>query len=185
MEGKETLYIPGTDHAGIATQNVVEKKLLGEGTSRHDVGRERFLREVWAWKEQYGGLILKQLRRLGTTPDWTRERFTLDPGYSNAVLHVFKILFEKGLVYRGRYIVNWCPRCRTALSDEEVDDVETHGSLWFVKYPIKGSEKQFVTVATTRPETMLGDTAVAVHPRDRRFAKLRGKTAVLPLVRRE
>ena len=184
MEGRETLYIPGMDHAGIATQNVVEKKLRDEGRSRADLGREGFLREVWSWKEQYGGLILRQLRRLGVTPDWTRERFTLDAGYSRAVLEGFRRLFEKGLIYRGRYIVNWCPRCRTALSDEEVDHVETQGSLWFVKYPIKGTDK-FVTVATTRPETMLGDTAVAVGPKDRRYAKLVGKTAVLPLVRRE
>ncbi len=184
MEGRETLYIPGMDHAGIATQNVVEKKLRADGRSRHDLGREEFLAEVWKWKEEFGGLIFRQERRLGTTPDWTRERFTLDPGYSHAVLHVFRALFEKGLVYRGRYIVNWCPRCRTALSDEEVDHVETQGSLWHIRYPISGTEK-FVTVATTRPETMLGDTGVAVSPKDTRYAKLVGKTAVLPLVRRE
>ena len=184
MDGKETLYIPGMDHAGIATQNVVEKKLRAEGRSRHDLGREEFLSEVWKWKEEFGGLIFRQERRLGTTPDWTRERFTLDPGYSHAVLHVFRALYEKGLVYRGRYIVNWCPRCRTALSDEEVDHVETQGSLWHIRYPISGTEK-FVTVATTRPETMLGDTGVAVSPKDTRYAKLVGKTAVLPLVRRE
>ena len=184
MEGRETLYIPGMDHAGIATQNVVEKKLRADGRSRHDLGRDEFLAEVWKWKEEFGGLIFRQERRLGTTPDWTRERFTLDPGYSHAVLHVFRALYEKGLIYRGRYIVNWCPRCRTALSDEEVDHVETQGSLWHIRYPISGTEK-FVTVATTRPETMLGDTGVAVSPRDTRYAKLVGKTAVLPLVRRE
>src|SRR5439155_26907478 len=142
------------------------------------------LREVWEWKEEYGGLILKQLRRVGISTDWTRERFTLDPAYSRAVLLVFQRLYEKGLVYRGRYIVNWCPRCQTALSDEEVDHQEVAGSLWFIRYPIKGTER-FVTVATTRPETMLGDTAVAVHPKDRRYAKLLGKSAVLPLLRRE
>ncbi|MBI1799789.1 MAG: valine--tRNA ligase, partial [Candidatus Eisenbacteria bacterium] len=184
MEGRETLYVPGTDHAGIATQNVVEKKLREDGRSRHELGREGFLAEVAAWKEQYGGLILRQMRRLGTTPDWSRERFTLDPAYSRAVLEVFRRLYDKDLIYRGRYIVNWCPRCRTALSDEEVDHVETPGSLWFLRYPIQGSDK-FITVATTRPETMLGDTAVAVNPKDRRYAKLVGKTAVLPLVRRE
>ena len=184
MEGRETLYIPGMDHAGIATQNVVEKKLKSEGRSRHDLGREGFVQEVWRWKEQYGGLIFQQERRLGTSPDWSRERFTLDEGYSNAVLHVFKKLFDEGLVYRGRYIVNWCPRCQTALSDEEVDHKETQGSLWFVRYPIKDSDKS-VVVATTRPETMLGDTGVAVSPKDTRYKKLVGKSAVLPLIRRE
>ncbi len=184
MEGRETLYIPGMDHAGIATQNVVEKKLKAEGRSRHDLGREGFLEEVWRWKEQYGGLIFQQERRLGTTPDWTRERFTLDEGYSRAVLHVFKALYDEGLVYRGRYIVNWCPRCRTALSDEEVEHQEVQGHLWTLRYPIKDSEKS-ITVATTRPETMLGDTAVVVNPKDTRYKKLVGKTAVLPLMRRE
>jgi len=184
MEGRETLYIPGMDHAGIATQNVVEKKLRAEGRSRHDLGREAFLKEVWDWKEQYGGLIFKQERRLGTTPDWSRERFTLDEGYSNAVQHTFIKLHEEGLIYRGRYIVNWCPRCMTALSDEEVDHQESQGSLWYIRYPLKDSDKH-VVVATTRPETMLGDTGVAVSPKDTRYAKLVGKMAVLPLVRRE
>ncbi|HEV2104262.1 MAG TPA: valine--tRNA ligase [Candidatus Eisenbacteria bacterium] len=184
MEGRDTLYLPGMDHAGIATHNVVEKKLRAEGRSRHQLGREAFVAEVWAWKEQYGGLILQQERRLGISPDWSRERFTLDPRYSHAVLDVFRALYEKGLVYRGRYIVNWCPRCRTALSDEEVDRVEEPGSLWHLKYPLKDADR-FVTVATTRPETMLGDTGVAVNPRDSRYAKLVGRSAVLPLVRRE
>ncbi len=184
MEGRETLYIPGMDHAGIATQNVVEKKLRAEKKSRHDLGREGFLREVWAWKEQYGGLIFQQERRLGTSPDWSRERFTLDEGYSHAVLHVFKTLYDQGLIYRGHYIVNWCPRCQTALSDEEVDHKESQGSLWHIRYPLKDSDK-FIVVATTRPETMLGDTGVAVSPKDTRYRKLVGKTAVLPLVRRE
>jgi len=184
MEGRETLYIPGMDHAGIATQNVVEKKLRAEKRSRHDLGREGFLEEVWAWKEQYGGLIFQQERRLGITPDWTRERFTLDEKYSHAVLHVFQKLFDEDLIYRGRYIVNWCPRCRTALSDEEVDHVEKEGSLWYVRYPMADGNGG-VTVATTRPETMLGDTGVAVSPKDQRYAKLVGRTAVLPLVRRE
>jgi valyl-tRNA synthetase len=184
MEGRETLYVPGMDHAGIATQNVVEKKLRDSGRSRQDLGREAFVQEVWAWKEQYGGLILKQMRRLGTSADWSRERFTFDPDYSRAVLSVFERLHDKGLIYRGYYIVNWCPRCRTALSDEEVDHVETQGTLYFIRYPIEGGDKS-VTVATTRPETMLGDTAVAVNPKDRRYSKLIGKSAVLPLVRRE
>jgi valyl-tRNA synthetase len=184
MEGREVLYLPGMDHAGIATQNVVERQLEERGTRREDLGREEFVRQVWAWKEQYGGLILKQLRRVGTSADWSRERFTLDQDYSRAVLAVFLDLHRQGLVYRGRYVVNWCPRCQTALSDEEVDKVEREGSLWYIRYPIKGTEK-FVTVATTRPETMLGDTAVAVHPKDRRYAHLVGKTAVLPLMRRE
>ncbi|HUK64746.1 MAG TPA: class I tRNA ligase family protein, partial [Dongiaceae bacterium] len=185
MEGRETLYVPGMDHAGIATQNVVEKKLKSEGRSRHQLGREGFLAEVWKWKEEYGGLIFQQERRLGTSPDWSRERFTLDEGYSHAVLHVFKKLYDEGLVYRGRYIVNWCPRCQTALSDEEVEHRETQGSLWYIRYPIAGSEKQAVVVATTRPETMLGDTGVAVSPKDQRYKKLVGKNAVLPLMRRE
>ncbi len=184
MEGREVLYVPGMDHAGIATQNVVEKKLREDGRSRHDLGREGFVDEVWKWKDQYGGLILKQLRRVGTSPDWSREQFTLDEHYSRAVLTGFKVLYDKGLIYRGHYIVNWCPRCMTALSDEEVDHVETEGKLWHIRYPIKGSEK-FLTVATTRPETMLGDTAVAVNPKDRRYAHLKDKFAVLPLVRRE
>jgi valyl-tRNA synthetase len=184
MEGRETLYIPGMDHAGIATQNVVEKKLRAEKTSRHELGRDGFLKAVWEWKEQYGGIIFQQERRLGTTPDWARERFTLDLDYSRAVLHVFKHLYDEGLVYRGRYIVNWCPRCRTALSDEEVDMVETDGFLWHLRYPLKDGSGH-LTVATTRPETMLGDTGVAVNPKDARYTKLVGSFAVLPLVRRE
>ena len=184
MEGREVLYVPGMDHAGIATQSVVERMLEEQGSRRQDLGREGFVARVWQWKEEYGGLILKQLRRVGTSVDWSRERFTFDPAYSRAVLLVFEKLHEQGLIYRGRYVVNWCPHDQTALSDEEVDKVEREGSLWHIRYPIKGTEK-FVTVATTRPETMLGDTAVAVHPKDRRYAHLVGKTAVLPLLRRE
>jgi valyl-tRNA synthetase len=184
MEGRETLWVPGSDHAGIGTQNAVEKALRQQGKTRQELGREGFLREVRAWKEEYGGLILRQLRGYGVSADWTRERYTLDDAYSRAVLLVFQKLYEKGLVYRGHRIVNWCPRCQTALSDEEVDHAETQGHLWYIKYPIKDSDK-FITVATTRPETMLGDTGVAVNPKDRRYAKLIGKTAVLPLVRRE
>jgi valyl-tRNA synthetase len=184
MEGREVLYLPGMDHAGIGTHTVVERMLRERGTNRHEIGRERFVDEVWKWKEEYGGLILRQIRRVGSSADWSRERFTLDEAYSRAVLLTFKRLYDEGLIYRGRYIVNWCPQDQTALSDEEVDKVEREGSLWYIRYPIKGGEKT-VTVATTRPETMLGDTAVAVHPRDRRYAHLVGKTAVLPLIRRE
>ena len=190
MEGRETLWLPGTDHAGIATQNAVEKALRERGRTRQELGRERFLEEVWRWKEEYGGLILRQLRRLGISADWSRERFTLDENYSRAVYLVFQKLYEKGLVYRGHRIVNWCPRCQTALSDEEVDHVETEGTLWYVRYPLASPSKgknapQHVTVATTRPETMLGDMGVAVHPNDRRYKSLVGKLAVLPLQRRE
>ena len=188
MEGRETLWVPGMDHAGIATQNVVENTLRERGQSRQELGREAFLAEVWAWKEQYGGLILQQLRRLGISADWSRERFTLDPAYSRAVLGVFKTLHDEGLIYRGHRIVNWCPRCQTALSDEEVDHVETEGHLWTIRYPVRDAAKgktAHIMVATTRPETMLGDTGVAVHPNDRRYKALVGKTAVLPLIRRE
>jgi valyl-tRNA synthetase len=185
MEGRDVLYLPGMDHAGIATQNVVERKLEAEGKSRHVLGRVGFLNEAWAWKEEYGGKILEQLRRVGVSVDWSRERFTLDEGYSRAVVLVFKRLYEKGLVYRGHYIVNWCPRCHTALSDEQVEHQEVDGQLYYLRYPLQGAEGKFVTVATTRPETMLGDVGVAVNPKDRRFKKLVGKSAVLPFLRRE
>jgi valyl-tRNA synthetase len=184
MEGNLALWLPGTDHAGIATQNVVERALAERGVTRQQLGRDAFVREVWAWKEKYGGLINEQEKRLGCSLDWTRERFTMDEGLSRAVTEVFVRLYRKGLIYRGDYIVNWCPRCRTALSDEEVNHEETDGQLWHIRYPIKGSEKH-VTVATTRPETMLGDVAVAVSPKDRRYAKLVGKTLVLPILLRE
>jgi valyl-tRNA synthetase len=184
MQGYEACWIPGTDHAGIATQNVVEKALLAEGTNRHQIGREEFVKRVWEWKEEYGNTIIKQLRKLGASCDWERERFTMDEGLSNAVKEVFIRLFDKGLVYRGKYIVNWCPYHRTALSDDEVDHSETQGHLWHIRYPLEGS-KEFAVVATTRPETMLGDTAIAVNPRDERYKKLVGKTAILPLVGRK
>src|SRR5258706_3739095 len=184
MEGRETLYIPGMDHAGIATQSVVEKKQRSEKRSRQALGRDGFLKAVWEWKEQYGGIIFQQERRLGISPDWSRERFTLDEDYSRAVLLVFQKLFDEGLVYRGRYIVNWCPRCRTALSDEEVEMVETEGHLWHIRYPLQDGSGS-LTVATTRPETLLGDTGVAVNPKEPRFTGLAGATAVRPLVRRE
>ncbi len=184
MAGFETLWMPGTDHAGIATQNVVERKLAKENLSRDDIGREKFLEHVWDWKQEYGSTIIKQLRSLGCACDWERTRFTMDDGYSDAVLEVFISLYEKGLVYRGNRIINWCPRCQTALSDEEAPHKDMEGFLYHIKYPIKDS-KQFLIVATTRPETMLGDTAVAVHPKDERYKDLIGKTIILPLMQRE
>ncbi len=184
MQGYEACWIPGTDHAGIATQNVVEKSLAKEGLNRHQLGREGFLERIWEWKKEYGGTIIKQLRKLGASCDWERERFTMDEGLSNAVKEVFIRLFDKGLIYRGKYIVNWCTFHRTALSDDEVEHAETQGNLWYIKYPLEGS-KDFAVVATTRPETMLGDVAVAVNPKDERYKKLIGKNAILPLVGRK
>jgi len=184
MKGFEALWMPGTDHAGIATQNVVEKKLASGGKKRQDVGREKFLELVWQWREEYGSTIIKQLKKLGSSCDWERLRFTMDEEYSKSVLDVFVSLYEKGLIYRGNYIINWCPRCQTALSDEEAPHHELDGSLYHIKYPLKGV-KGHIIVATTRPETMLGDTAVAVNPKDKRYKKLIGQTLVLPLVNRE
>ncbi|MBF0543301.1 MAG: valine--tRNA ligase [Candidatus Riflebacteria bacterium] len=184
MLGNETLWLPGIDHAGIATQNVVEKALSKEKISRHDLGRENFIQKVWEWKEKYGGIILKQLKRLGCSCDWKRERFTMDEGLSRAVQDCFIHLYEKGLIYKGKYIINWCPRCRTALSDEEKIPQDTKGHLWYIKYPLKDG-KDSICVATTRPETMLGDTAVAVNPDDDRFRNLIGQTLILPLLNRE
>src|SRR6266850_3916088 len=184
MTGVPALWLPGTDHAGIATQNVVERKLAEEGKTRHDLGREAFLELVWKWKEHYHGRITAQMKRIGDSVDWSRERFTMDDGLSRAVREVFVCLYKKGLIYRGNRIINWCPRCLTALSDEEVDRQETEGKLYHLMYPIKGTQKHIV-VATTRPETMLGDVAVAVHPKDKRYLPLRGKTAILPFLRRE
>lgn len=184
MQGREAMWLPGTDHAGIATQNVVEKALAKEKTSRHDLGREKFLERVWSWKEKYGGIILSQLKKLGCSCDWERERFTMDDGLSEAVKMAFIKLHQDGLIYKGKYIINWCPRCRTALSDEEKIPEDTTGSLWYMRYPRKDG-KGHVIVATTRPETMLGDTAVAVNPADERYADLIGKTLVLPFIGRE
>ena len=183
MNGCNALWLPGTDHAGIATQNVVERELAKEGISRQELGREAFIGRVWKWKEKSGGTILNQLKRLGAACDWERERFTMDEGLSRAVREAFVRLYRKGLVYRGRYIINWCPRCRTALSDLEVSYVEKKGALWYIRYPGMSGEEG-VVVATTRPETMLGDTAVAVHPKDDRFAGLVGTTLRLPLMNR-
>jgi valyl-tRNA synthetase len=187
MAGREAAWIPGTDHAGIATQNVVEKALMKEGRTRHDLGREKFLERVWAWKEQYGGTIIRQLRTLGCSCDWEREKFTMDETLSAAVREVFVRLYEEGLIYRGKYIVNWCPRDHTAISDDEVNYSEHQGSLYYIRYPVAGAtgDDAFLTVATTRPETMLGDTAVAVNPSDDRYRHLVGRSAVLPLAGRE
>ncbi len=185
MQGYSTLWVPGTDHAGIATQIKVEENLrVNEGLTRYDLGREKFLERVWDWKNQYGNRIISQLKKLGTSCDWNRERFTMDEGCSRAVREVFVNLYDKGLIYRGYRIINWCPHCLTALSDAEVEYSEQAGNFWHVRYPVKGSD-EYVTVATTRPETMLGDTAVAVHPEDERYTHLVGKTLILPLVERE
>ncbi|MBL7032622.1 MAG: valine--tRNA ligase [Candidatus Delongbacteria bacterium] len=184
MRGFESFWVPGTDHAGIATQNVVEKQLQKEGSDRHQLGRSRFIERVWDWKREYGGIISRQKRKLGDSADWTRERFTMDEGLSRAVRTAFVRLFEKGLIYRGNYIVNWCPHDHTAISDEEVDHEEHQSHLWYFRYPVKGSDRQ-VVVATTRPETMLGDTAIAIHPEDARYDWLRGEKVILPLADRE
>ena len=184
MQGFEACWIPGTDHAGIATQNAVEKSLAKDGKHRHDFGREKFIELVWQWREKYGSTIIRQLRKLGVSCDWERERFTMDEGLSNAVKEVFIRLFDKGLIYRGKYIVNWCPQHQTALSDDEVDHAESNGNLYYITYPIVGSDEQAI-IATTRPETMLGDTALCVHPKDERYKHLIGKTAILPIVGRK
>jgi len=195
MQGFEAEWMPGTDHAGIATQNVVERKLAKEGVKRQDLGREKFISEVWKWRDEYGSTIIRQLKKLGCSCDWERTRFTMDEGLSEAVLEVFIKLYEKGLIYRGNYIINWCPRCHTALSDEESQHKDVDGMLYHIKYPIKGSgyrvkgagakEEDFVIVATTRPETMLGDVAIAVNPKDKRYKALKDKTVILPLLNRE
>ncbi|MCP4632038.1 MAG: valine--tRNA ligase [candidate division Zixibacteria bacterium] len=184
MNGHETEWLPGVDHAGIATQVVVEKQLVREGTSRQKIGRTKFLERVWDWKNKNGENIINQLKMIGCSCDWDRTRFTMDEQLSKAVLEVFVHLYRKGLVYRGKYIVNWCPRCHTSLSDDELERNEKNGKLWYLKYKIKGSDK-YLTIATTRPETMLGDTAVAVNPNDERYKKLIGKSAILPIMDRE
>lgn len=185
MNGFEALWMPGTDHAGIATQNVVEKQLAKEGKKRQDLGREEFLKKLWVWKQQYGDTIIHQLEKLGSSCDWPRTRFTMDDEYSEAVKEVFIRLYKKDLIYRGERIINWCPRCQTALSDEEAEHQEKNGKLYHLKYPFKNNSEKFLIVATTRPETMLGDVAVAVNPKDERYAKLIGQSLMLPLVNRE
>ena len=190
MQGYESEWMPGTDHAGIATQNVVERKMAKEGVKRHELGREKFVAEVWKWREEYGSTIIRQLKKLGCSCDWQRTRFTMDEGLSGAVLEVFIRLYEKGLIYKGNYIINWCPRCQTALSDEESQHKDVDGMLYYIKYPIKESagkkqEEDHVVIATTRPETMLGDVAVAVNPKDKRYKNLKDKVLVLPILNRE
>lgn len=183
LTGHEALWMMGMDHAGIATQVVVEKKLLKEGIRKEDLGREKFVQEIWKWKEEYATTIRKQLKKMGFALDWSREQFTLSEEYSKKVIKVFVDLYNKGLVYRGEYIINWCPRCLSALSDEQVETEEEPGKLYYIKYPIIGTE-DFITVATTRPETMLGDTAICVNPKDRRYKELIGGTVLLPIMKR-
>ncbi len=188
MRGFLTLWLPGTDHAGIATQMMVERQLASEGKKRRDLGREKFVERVWEWKALYGGAILEQMKRLGDSVDWDREYFTMDENLSRAVREVFVRLYEEGLIYRGKYIVNWCPRCETAISDLEVKHEEVQGKLWEIRYPVVGTTpgtNEFITVATTRPETMLGDTAIAVNAKDERYRHLHGKSVMLPLMNRE
>ena len=198
LQGFKTLWLPGTDHAGIATQNVVEKELKKEGKTRFDLGREKFLERVWRWKEKYGNIILDQLEKLGVSCDWSRARFTMDEKYSLAVKEVFLHYYKKGLIYRQKRVINFCPRCQTSLSDLELEYKEEKGKLYYIRYPLKQKQEnrgtgegqgrdspRFVVVATTRPETMLGDTAVAVNPRDKRYKNLIGQKVILPLVGRE
>ena len=183
MRGENTLWLPGTDHAGISTQVMVQRLIAEEGLTRHDLGREKFEARVWQWREQYGGRILDQMKRIGDSVDWSRLRFTLDPDLSRAVIEAFVTFWERGLIYRGSYMVNWCPDCQTAISDLEVIHNDVQGSMWHIRYPVHHSS-EYVVVATTRPETMLGDTAVAVNPRDERYRHLKDKTVDLPLMNR-
>ncbi|MDE1931925.1 MAG: class I tRNA ligase family protein, partial [Alphaproteobacteria bacterium] len=184
MRGRDVLWQPGTDHAGIATQMVVERNLAAEKTDRRALGRAKFIERVWQWKAESGGTITRQLRSLGASPDWSRERFTMDEGLSAAVRKVFVSLHREGLIYRDKRLVNWDPKLHTAVSDLEVESRETKGSLWYIKYPVVGRDGEYVTVATTRPETMLGDTGVAVNPEDARYKHLIGKHVALPLTDR-
>ena len=185
MQGYEALWQPGTDHASIATEVKIINKLKEEGISKEELGREGFLEKAWEWKEEYGGRIIKQLKKLGSSADWDRERFTMDEGCSKAVEEVFCKLHEKGYIYKGSRIINWCPVCKTSISDAEVEHVEQVGHFWHIKYPVAGEPGRFIEIATTRPETLLGDTAVAVHPEDERYIDLIGKNVILPLVGRE
>src|SRR6202049_521433 len=185
MRGRDVLWQPGTDHAGIATQMVVERQLMErQEPGRREIGRARFLERVWQWKAESGGVIINQLKRLGASCDWSRERFTMDEGLSRAVVKVFVELHREGLIYKDKRLVNWDPKLLTAISDLEVQQIETKGHLWHIRYPILGEDGRFITVATTRPETMLGDMAVAVHPDDMRYQHLVGKEALLPIANR-
>src|SRR5665647_2978635 len=196
MQGYCTLWLPGTDHASIATEAKIVEAMAKEGVSKADIGREGFIDKAWEWRKVYGGRIVEQLKKLGSSCDWERERFTMDEGLSKAVNEVFVRLYEKDLIYRGERIINWCPKCCTSISDAEVEYTEKEGNFWYIKYPIKQnpgdsststslSDDMFLTVATTRPETMLGDTALAVNPEDERYAHLIGKVAILPLLNKE
>ena len=189
MQGYNTLWQPGTDHASIATEVKIIEKLKEEGIDKHDLGREKFLERAWDWKKEYGGRIISQLKKLGSSCDWDRERFTMDEGCNKAVTEVFCKMHEKGYIYKGARMINWCPICNTSISDAEVEYEEQSGHLWHIKYPVLNEDGiesgEYLTFATTRPETMLGDTAVAIHPEDERYAHLRGKKLMLPLMNRE
>src|SRR3989344_5776265 len=189
MRGYKTVWFPGTDHAGIATQRVVEKELQKEGQSRWEMGREKFVERVWEWKEKYGNIIIDQLKKLGVSADWSRLRFTMDPAYAEWVKKAFLHYHEKGLIYRGKRVVSWCSRCFTSLSDLEIEYKEERGKLYYIKYPLQviasGAKQSYIIVATTRPETMLGDSAVAVNPKDARYKKLVGQKVLLPIQERE
>ena len=185
MQGYNALWLPGTDHAAIATEAKVVSKLKEEGINKEDLGREKFLEKAWEWKKEYGGIIINQIKKLGCSCDWDRERFTMDEGLSNAVKHVFVELYNKGLIYKGKKMINWCPYCKTSISDAEVEYEEEESHLWYIRYKVKDEENRYVVVATTRPETMLGDTGVAVHPADERYKDLVGKTVILPIMNKE
>ncbi|MBT5781746.1 MAG: class I tRNA ligase family protein, partial [Candidatus Marinimicrobia bacterium] len=184
MEGKEACWIPGTDHASIATESKVVSMLKEKGISKNDLSRDEFLEHAWEWKQKYGGIIIQQLKKLGCSCDWDKERFTMDESYTKSVLTAFVELYNKGLIYKGHRLVNWCPISKSAISDEEVFHREKNGSLWYLRYNVKDSN-EYVVVATTRPETMLGDTAVAVNPNDLRYKHLKGEKILLPIVGRE
>ena len=184
MQGYSALWLPGTDHASIATEAKIVEAMRQEGLTKEDLGREKFLERAWAWKEKYGGRIVEQLKKLGSSCDWERERFTMDEGCNKAVREVFVRLYNKGLIYRGERIINWCPHCKTSISDAEVEFAEKDGNFWHIRYPFKDGSG-YLELATTRPETMLGDTAVAVHPDDPRYKDIVGKMLILPLVGRE
>jgi len=185
MQGFKTVWVPGIDHAGIATQNVVEKQLKKEGKTRFDLGRKKFIERVWEWKKKSGNTILEQFKKIGVSCDWSRTRFTMDKEYSKAVVLAFSHYFKKGWIYRDKRVVNWCPRCKTSLSDLEVEYKEEKGKLWYIRYRFAEDTRKFIIVATTRPETLLGDAAVAVNPRDKRYKNLIGEKVILPVVERE